>query len=191
MHNGKSWSCWSSLSCASLSLWAPCVIRRCRIFAPRCVHSAASPMSWLSFEAGSALTPAHAMKVPYTWQLRKDEVTIATRCKLHTMMWAMRHFYFGLLAPSFVLALNRAWERLTFDDLGEEVGGAFGLLHPIALHDLAVAVDADVPWATRLALTVQHGRVRHVVVLEHALFKLTLWVKVFLGTKQIMKSGRG
>lgn len=60
------------------------------------------------------------------------------------------------------------------------MGGAFGLLHPVALHDLAIAVDADVPRATRLALTVQHGRVRHIVVLKHALFKLTLWVEVLL-----------
>lgn len=63
------------------------------------------------------------------------------------------------------------------------MGGALGLLHPVALHDLAVAVDADVPRATRLALAVQHGRVRHIVVLEHALFKLTLWVKVLLENK--------
>lgn len=64
------------------------------------------------------------------------------------------------------------------------MGGAFGLLHPVALHDLAVAVDADVPVATRLGLAVQHGRVRHVVVVKHVLFKLTLRVEVLLKKKQ-------
>lgn len=69
------------------------------------------------------------------------------------------------------------------------MGGAFRLLHPVALHDLAVAVDADVPRATRLTLTVQHGRVRHVVVLEHALFKLALRVEVLLGKKTKQTDG--
>lgn len=56
----------------------------------------------------------------------------------------------------------------------------FGLLHPIALHDLSVAVDTDIPGAARLALSVEHGGVRHVVVLKHTLFELTLWSEVFL-----------
>ena len=36
---------------------------------------------------------------------------------------------------------------LTFNDFGQEVGGTLGLLHAVALHDPAVAVDADVPRA--------------------------------------------
>ena len=73
--------------------------------------------------------------------------------------------------------------QLTFNDLRQEVGGSFGLLDSIALHDLPVAVDADVPRAAGLALPVQHGRVGHVVVLKHALFELTLWVEVLLQKK--------
>lgn len=57
---------------------------------------------------------------------------------------------------------------------------SFGLLHSVALHDLPVSVDADVPRATRLALSVQHGRIGHVVVLKYTFFKFTLGVEVFL-----------
>lgn len=61
--------------------------------------------------------------------------------------------------------------------------GSLGLLHPVALHNLTVTVDADIPGAPGLGLTVQHGRVRNVVVLKHALFKLTLWSEVLLQNK--------
>lgn len=60
------------------------------------------------------------------------------------------------------------------------MGGPLGLLDPVALHDLSVPVDADVPGPARLGLPVQDGRVRHVVVLKHTLFELTLWSEVFL-----------
>lgn len=56
----------------------------------------------------------------------------------------------------------------------------FGLLHTVALHHLAIPVDADVPRASRLALAVQHGGVRHIVVLKHALFEFALWVEILL-----------
>lgn len=60
---------------------------------------------------------------------------------------------------------------------------SFGLLHPVALHDLAVAVDADVPGATRLGLAIQHGRVRNIVVLKHALLEFTLRSEVLLESR--------
>lgn len=67
------------------------------------------------------------------------------------------------------------------------MGGALGLLHAVALHDLAVAVDADVPRAARLALPIQHGGVGDVIVLKHALFEAALRVEVFLETKTVAR----
>lgn len=60
------------------------------------------------------------------------------------------------------------------------MSGRFGLLNTVALHHLAVPVDADIPRPSRLALAVQHRGVRHVVILKHALFEFTLWVEVLL-----------
>lgn len=56
----------------------------------------------------------------------------------------------------------------------------FGLLYTVALHYLAVTVDANVPRASRLALAVQHGGVRHIVVLKHTLFEFALGVEMLL-----------
>lgn len=58
--------------------------------------------------------------------------------------------------------------------------GSFVLLYPVALHDLTITVYANIPAAARLRLTVEHGGVRHVVVLEHTLFELTLRSEVLL-----------
>lgn len=60
------------------------------------------------------------------------------------------------------------------------MGSSFGLLYPIALHDLAVTVDTDVPGSARLGLTIEHGGVRNVVILKHTLLELTLWGEVLL-----------
>lgn len=57
---------------------------------------------------------------------------------------------------------------------------SFVLLYPVALHDLTITVDANIPAAARLRLTVEHGGVRNVVVLEHTLFELTLRSEVLL-----------
>lgn len=64
------------------------------------------------------------------------------------------------------------------------MGGSFGLLHPVAFHNLTIPVDADIPGAARLGLTVQHGRIRDVVVFKHALFKLALGSEVLLRNKE-------
>ena len=56
---------------------------------------------------------------------------------------------------------------LTFDDLGQEVGGALVLLDAVPLHGLAVAVQTQVPGPARVGLPVQHGGVGDVVVLKH------------------------
>lgn len=57
---------------------------------------------------------------------------------------------------------------------------SFGLLHPVALHDLAVTVDTDIPGAARLGLAIEHGGVRNIVVLKHTLLELTLRSEVLL-----------
>lgn len=57
---------------------------------------------------------------------------------------------------------------------------SFGLLYPVALHDLAITVDTDIPGAARLGLAIEHGGVCNVVVLKHTLLELTLWSKVLL-----------
>lgn len=68
----------------------------------------------------------------------------------------------------------------TFNEFGQEVSSSLGFLHPVPLHDLSVPVDADVPRPSWLGLSVQDGRVGHVVVLKHTLFELTLRREVFL-----------
>lgn len=57
---------------------------------------------------------------------------------------------------------------------------SLGLLYPVALHDLTVTVDTDIPGAARLGLAIEHGGVRNVVVLKHALFELALRSEVLL-----------
>lgn len=57
---------------------------------------------------------------------------------------------------------------------------SFGLLYPVALHDLAITVDTDIPGAARLGLAIEHGGVCNVVVLKHTLLELTLWSEVLL-----------
>lgn len=76
----------------------------------------------------------------------------------------------------------------TFNEFGQEVSSSLGLLDPIPLHDLSVPVDADVPRPARLGLSVQDGRVGHVVVLKHTLLKLALRREVFL--KHTTHTGR-
>lgn len=76
----------------------------------------------------------------------------------------------------------------TLYDFRHEVCSWFGLLHPIALHDLAITVDTDIPGAARLGLAIEHGGVCNVVVLKHTLLELTLWSEVLLKRKG--KGGR-
>ena len=78
--------------------------------------------------------------------------------------------------------------RDTFNEFGQEVRGSLRLLHAVPFHDLSVSVDADVPRPARLGLSVQDGRVGDVVVLEHALLKLTLGREVFLKDTQRQKA---
>ena len=68
----------------------------------------------------------------------------------------------------------------TFNEFGQEVRSSLGLLDTVSLHDLSIPVDADVPRPPRLGLSVQDGRVGHIVVLKHTLLKLTLRCEVFL-----------
>lgn len=68
----------------------------------------------------------------------------------------------------------------TFYNFRQKVCSSFVLLYPVALHDLTITVDANIPAAARLRLTVEHGGVRNVVVLEHTLFELTLRSEVLL-----------
>lgn len=68
----------------------------------------------------------------------------------------------------------------TLYNFRQEVCSSFVLLHPVALHDLTITVDTNIPAAARLRLTVEHGGVRNVVVLEHALLELTLRSEVLL-----------
>lgn len=58
--------------------------------------------------------------------------------------------------------------------------GSFGLLYPVALHDLAITIDTDIPGAARLGLAIKHGGVCNIVVLKHALLEPTLWSEVLL-----------
>lgn len=75
----------------------------------------------------------------------------------------------------------------TFDDFRHKVCRPLGLLYPIALHDLTISVDTDIPGAARLGLTIEHGWVRDIVVLKHALFELTLRGEVLLQEKRKQK----
>lgn len=61
---------------------------------------------------------------------------------------------------------------------------SFGLLYPVALHDLAITVDTDIPAAARLGLAIEHGRIRNVVVLKHTLLELALRSEVLLLRKK-------
>lgn len=81
----------------------------------------------------------------------------------------------------------------TLYNFGQEVCSSFGLLHPVALHDLAVTVDTDIPGAARLGLAIEHGGVRNVVVLKHTLLELTLRSEVLLERKKkkCIKGGEG
>lgn len=67
--------------------------------------------------------------------------------------------------------------------------GSFGLLYPVALHDLAITVDTDIPGAARLSLAIEHGGVCNVVVLKHTLLEPTLWSEVLLEIN--IKRGKG
>lgn len=53
------------------------------------------------------------------------------------------------------------------------------LLDVVALHDLPFLVEAQVPAPARLLLPVVHRRVRHIVVLKHRFFEITLRREVF------------
>lgn len=72
------------------------------------------------------------------------------------------------------------FRRPTLYNFRQEMCSSFVLLYPVALHDLTITVDADIPAAARLRLAVEHGGVRDVVVLEHTLLELTLRSEVLL-----------
>lgn len=69
---------------------------------------------------------------------------------------------------------------VTFYRFRQEVSSWFGLFDPVALHHLSLFIQAQEPGPARLLLSVQHGAVDHIVVLEHRLLKLTLGCKQFL-----------
>lgn len=80
----------------------------------------------------------------------------------------------------------------TLYNFRQEVCSSFGLLYPVALHDLAITVDTDIPGAARLGLAIEHGGVCNVVVLKHTLLELTLRSEVLLKINmQKGKRGRG
>lgn len=68
----------------------------------------------------------------------------------------------------------------TFYNFRQKVCGSFGLLYPVALHDLAVAIDTNIPGAARLRLAIKHGGVCNIVVFKHTLLEPTLWSEVLL-----------
>lgn len=68
----------------------------------------------------------------------------------------------------------------TLYNFRQEMCSSFVLLYPVALHDLTITVDTDIPAAARLRLAVEHGGVRNVVVLKHTLLELTLRSEVLL-----------
>lgn len=72
----------------------------------------------------------------------------------------------------------------TLYNFRQEVCSCFGLLYPVALHDLAITVDTDIPGAARLGLAIEQGGVCNVVVLKHTLLELTLWSEVVLKRKK-------
>lgn len=72
----------------------------------------------------------------------------------------------------------------TLYNFWQEVRSSFGLLYPVALHDLAIPVDTDIPAAARLGLAIEHGRVRDIVVLKHTLLELALRSEVLLQRKR-------
>lgn len=78
----------------------------------------------------------------------------------------------------------------TLYNFWQEVCSSFGLLYPVALHDLAIPVDTDIPAAARLGLAIEHGRVRDIVVLKHTLLELALRSEVLLQRKR-GKNGNG
>ena len=72
----------------------------------------------------------------------------------------------------------------TLYNFWQEVRRSFGLLYSVALHDLAVTVDTDIPGAARLGLAIEHRGVCNVVVLKHTLLELTLRSEVLLKRKK-------
>lgn len=68
----------------------------------------------------------------------------------------------------------------TLYNFRQEVCSSLGLLYPVALHDLTITVDTDIPGAARLGLAIEHGGVCNVVVLKHALLEPTLRSEVLL-----------
>lgn len=76
--------------------------------------------------------------------------------------------------------IQAALGRPTLYNFRQEMCSSFVLLYPIALHDLTITVDTDIPAAARLRLAVEHGGVRNVVVLKHTLLELTLRSEVLL-----------
>lgn len=83
---------------------------------------------------------------------------------------------------------SQKW-KLTLDNFRQEVRGSFVLLYPVALHDLAVTVDTDIPSATRLGLPIEHRGVCDVVVLKHTLLELTLRSEVILEINMKRENG--
>lgn len=69
---------------------------------------------------------------------------------------------------------------ITFYRFRQEVCSWFGLFDPVALHGLPLFIEAQKPSPARLLLSVEHGAVDHIVVLEHRFLKLTLSRKQLL-----------
>lgn len=69
---------------------------------------------------------------------------------------------------------------VTFNGPGYKVRRRFGLLDPVAFHDLTLLGEAEEPGPARLLLSVHSGRVDHVVVLENGLLEFALRREHFL-----------
>ena len=101
--------------------------------------------------------------------------------KTATHMTEVTNLFFNRHLDILASILVLDWDVCpTFNWSGQEVGGGFGLLDPIALHDLALLGEAQEPGPARLLLPVHGGGVDDVVVLEHRLFEFTLRSKHFL-----------
>lgn len=70
-----------------------------------------------------------------------------------------------------------------FERFGDEVCSRLGLLYMVALHDLTLFVETQVPASARLLLPIDHWRVGHVIVLKHWLFEFALWREVLRGVQ--------
>lgn len=157
-----------------------CRHRRCPLSRPPSVSSAMMPQPWGLLFARSSETVSRTSSPSYRedslvhWGARGATALCTSRLcdnRQKLLVQQIKNKAEFIQAPS---------GTQTFYNFRQKVCSSFVLLYPVALHDLTITVDANIPAAARLRLTVEHGGVRNVVVLEHTLFELTLRSEVLL-----------